>query len=665
MADLPDFSRYCETACRRFWGEPTRETRTQLRWNGNNGYDGTSFARDKRVWYDRGAGIGGGTIQLIQSETGLEDFAAAWQWGYDNGLIAEPPEATNSASDRIVATYDYVDEAGEVLFQVVRFEPKKFRQRRQADNGEWKWEVKGVRRVPYRLPDVIEAIALEHPVYVTEGEKDADRLAHFGLAATTNAGGAGKWHSDLTSFLIGADVIVIGDNDDVGRQHAQTICRALLPVAARVRRLDIAGFWPKCPPKGDISDWLSNSGGSLDALLAALGQVADFSAFAPVAPVAPVVLGETDAGIDGAAIKPRGWLLGNVFCRGFISSLIAEGGTGKTAVRYTQLVSLATGRELTGDHVFQRCRALIVSLEDGIDELRRRISAILLHYAIPRAELAGWLYLAAPSAALGRLMVVDPKTHRPEISGLAAALEATIMARKLDLVMLDPFVKTHGLEENDNSGMDAVMQLMADIATRHDIALDVPHHTSKGVAEPGNASRSRGASAVRDGARLVYSLSAMTADEAAELGVPERDRRRYVRIDPAKVNLVAAPDAATWFHMVSVPLGNANELYPSGDAIQVIEPWRPADPFQNISTAQLRAVQQRVAQADFRDDPRSPEWAGFAVAEVLGLDALNRAHAKRIQTVLRTWTENGMFRTVLKRDAHRKMRSFMEVAEWA
>ena len=93
-------------------------------------------------------------------------------------------------------------------------------------------------------------------------------------------------------------------------------------------------------------------------------------------------LGEWDAGDDTGLPPPRGWLLGNVFARGFMSSLLADGGTGKTALRYAQLLSLAIGRSLTGEHVFQRCRVLIISLEDDAKELRRRILAVMLHQTL-------------------------------------------------------------------------------------------------------------------------------------------------------------------------------------------------------------------------------------------------------------------------------------------
>src|SRR5215471_13815198 len=104
-----------------------------------------------------------------------------------------------------------------------------------------------------------------------------------------------------------------------------------------------------------------------------------------------------DAGEDDAPIAPRGWLLGNTFCRGFISGLLSQGAAGKTAVRIAQALALATGRPLTGEHVFLRCRVLVVCLEDGRDELRRRVRAARLHYGITAEELRGWLFYWAPA----------------------------------------------------------------------------------------------------------------------------------------------------------------------------------------------------------------------------------------------------------------------------
>src|SRR5262245_34662339 len=143
-------------------------------------------------------------------------------------------------------------------------------------------------------------------------------------------------------------------------------------------------------------------------------------------------LGEWDAGDDTDIPPPRGWLLGNVFCRRFVSSLIADGGVGKTALRIAQLLSLAIGRSLTGEHVFQLCRVLIVSLEDDAAELRRRVLAALIHHKVSRQEVAGWLFLATPGAGAGKLAIMDQRGRIVEAE-LAAALRDAIARLQIDI----------------------------------------------------------------------------------------------------------------------------------------------------------------------------------------------------------------------------------------
>lgn len=132
---------------------------------------------------------------------------------------------------QIVAEYDYVDENGALLFQAVRFEPKDFRQRRRV-NGEWVWNLKDVRRVLYRLPQVIAAAKAGGTVYVVEGEKDVHAVEQAGALATTSPAGAGKWRPEYSAALSGAHVIVVSDRDGPGYAHAAQILRALSGVAA-------------------------------------------------------------------------------------------------------------------------------------------------------------------------------------------------------------------------------------------------------------------------------------------------------------------------------------------------------------------------------------------------------------------------------------------------
>jgi hypothetical protein len=149
------------------------------------------------------------------------------------------------------ATYDYRDADGQLLFQAVRYPGKRFCFRRPDGKGGWIYDLKGVQRVLYRLPDI-----LSNPdavVYVVEGEKDADRLAKEGLVATTNPGGAGKWRDEYSHTLTDRDVVVVPDNDPPGLRHAAQVARSLIGAARSVKVVDPPGL----APKGDVSDWLN------------------------------------------------------------------------------------------------------------------------------------------------------------------------------------------------------------------------------------------------------------------------------------------------------------------------------------------------------------------------------------------------------------------------
>ena len=175
---------------------------------------------------------------------------------------------------RIVATYDYRDEAGHLLFQVVRLAPKDFRQRRPKPGGGWDWSVKGARVVPYRLPELLADP--KRPVFIVEGEKDCDNLARLGLVATCNAGGAGKWTAEHAAFLRGRRVVVLPDNDDAGRKHAQQVAQSLQGLAASVRIVELPGL----PEKGDASDWLA-AGGTRDELKRLVEAAPDWTPVPP------------------------------------------------------------------------------------------------------------------------------------------------------------------------------------------------------------------------------------------------------------------------------------------------------------------------------------------------------------------------------------------------
>jgi hypothetical protein len=169
------------------------------------------------------------------------------------GGAAPAPNGTR-ARPRILVTYDYKDEKGRFLYQTVRYHPKGFKQRRPDKSG-WVWNLADVPRVLYRLPELLQNP--DRAVFVVEGEKDADRLREIGLVATTNVNGANaKWLPQYTETLRGREVVILPDNDEPGRRHAEEVAAALDGAAASVKVVPLPGL----PLKGDVSDWLDTAG---------------------------------------------------------------------------------------------------------------------------------------------------------------------------------------------------------------------------------------------------------------------------------------------------------------------------------------------------------------------------------------------------------------------
>lgn len=220
---------------------------------------------------------------------------------------------------RIVKTYDYMDEKGDLVFQVVRYEPKDFKQRHPdpAIPGGWTWKMQGIQRVLYRLPEVLKAKAANHAVFLVEGEKDADNLASLGLCATCNPGGAvsenkgtpgklSKWEPAFTSTLTGAKVIIIPDRDSPGMVHAQLVAKELSGKAASVRIVELPAEMEGRQIK-DASDWLA-AGGTPPELAELVRTAPAWTPPAESAPTAPAS-GLMNAASDCDEIRSNLWAI--------------------------------------------------------------------------------------------------------------------------------------------------------------------------------------------------------------------------------------------------------------------------------------------------------------------------------------------------------------------
>ena len=137
------------------------------------------------------------------------------------------------------------------------------------------------------------------------------------------------------------------------------------------------------------------------------------------------------------------------------------------------------------------------------------------------------------------------------------ALVATIHANKIDVVMIDPFMSSHQVPENDNNAIDAVAKTWTMIADVTNTAIDLAHHTRKTGGAAVTVEDGRGASALLGAVRPARVLNVMTEDEAAKAAVVD-GRRRYFKVEDGKNNLALPPDKLDWYRSESIFLGNGD-----------------------------------------------------------------------------------------------------------
>jgi RecA-family ATPase len=284
-----------------------------------------------------------------------------------------------SARKEIVATYNYRDEHGALRYQVVRYAPKDFRQRRPNGSPDgFIWNMHGVEPLPYRLPELLSDT--EARVFVCEGEKDCDRLAELGFVTTCNHGGAGKWRTEISPWLKGRDVVLLPDNDDAGRKHMRDVARKLTGIAKTVHTLELPGL----PDKGDVSDWIASGGTAtaLDALVA--------DALADAKATAPWTLSRPSDWV-GRDVGPRVFVMEDWLPLGEYVSLYGVAGARKTDFIIQALMASSSGLPFCG---FPMGHYVTLGLfcEDTEEELIRRIDRIAEFYGRTRGDFTGFFW---------------------------------------------------------------------------------------------------------------------------------------------------------------------------------------------------------------------------------------------------------------------------------
>lgn len=386
------------------------------------------------------------------------------------------PQNGNKQARRVVATYPYKDEAGNLLYQVLRHWPKTFCVRRPDGKGGWVYDLKGVRRVPYRLPDLCG----QRWIAYFEGERDTDAAWSLGIAATTSVGGCGGWSGygdQYLSALIASGVrelVVVPDNDAPGFKLARAVIADALNIGLlKVKLVEL----PDVGEKGDLSSWV-DAGHTKDELLA-LVEAAPFLTEPPEERGAPEpssvtenpwASAQTAAEFLGAEEAEPDWLERPILARGSIAEIFSPRGLGKTHVAYAKAVKLAK----------QGKRVLLLDRDNSRREVRRRLRAW------GAADITTLRILTREKAP----PLTDTETWR------------IFPFQEYDLVIIDSLdATTEGVGEKDSAKPSRAIAPILDIARRSDgPAILVLGNTIK------SAEHSRGSGVIEDRADICYEV---------------------------------------------------------------------------------------------------------------------------------------------------------------
>jgi putative DNA primase/helicase len=355
---------------------------------------------------------------------------------------------------RIVATYPYPDERGNLLYEVVRFDPKAFKQRKPDGRGGWLWNLNGVRRVLYNLPEVIPA----SDVLILEGEKDCETGRRLGFVATCNPGGAGKWRPEYSEWLRRKRVVIIPDRDEAGRKHARDVARSLIGVAESVKIVEL-------PTGKDLSDWATPVGtGTREGLLALIGATQELAA-EDIARWQPEPLSEPIGGFQwttlgelmGEPDEPVSWLLDGILPSGGLSLLAAKPKVGKSTLARCLALAVARGEEFLGRTVL-RGPVIYLALEEKRSEIRK-------HFADLGADGTEPIHIHCAAA---------PQNALPEL------LEA-VKRKKPVLVIIDPVLRMARVRDaNDYAQVSNALEPLMSLAREFRTHVLLVYHLGKG-----------------------------------------------------------------------------------------------------------------------------------------------------------------------------------------
>lgn len=324
----------------------------------------------------------------------------------------------------------------------------------------------------------------------------------------------------------------------------------------------------RCAPPWEPDDLGRKVQNAVEHRQAAIGRDNPAAGFVPIElpdhikdPFASRVWRYDDTAESVAAIPRRAWIVPGQLIRENITILAAPGATAKSTWSLQMAIAVATGDgRLIGAEVTERTEVLIINNEDPLDEMRRRLAAACKHYEIDFEAIRHKIHLFSGHGNKFKLARRGNGRQQIVVGELLPFLIKYVKENNIGVTVFDPLVSVHESNENDNTEMQRVMDILVSVVAETKAAGLGIHHTSKpdraasdGYA--GNVNAVRGASAIKDASRITLTAFGMSQKDAERYGIPDNIRHRYVRFDGAKENLTLTGPEPRWFEKKTVRVG--------------------------------------------------------------------------------------------------------------
>ena len=354
---------------------------------------------------------------------------------------------------KIEAVYPYKNEKGDLLYEVIRYNPKGFSQRRPDGKG-YTYNLKGVKPVLYRLPEVLEAIKNEKTIFIVEGEKDVENLYKLGFIATTCSSGAGKWKDTYSDSLKGANVIIIPDNDEPGRKHAEQVASSLLGKAVSVKIVNL----PEMQDKQDITDFFRKHGKTegLELLQKLVDEAEEWGVDKKDKPLFVC--------LDSVEVQEVRFLWKPYIPLGKLTLLQGDPGSGKTFLAANIAAAVTTGKPLPyGDMQQIKGNIIYQTAEDGLGDTIK-----------PRMIQAG--------ADCSKVFIIDESGS--SLTLMDDRIEQAIKQIQPRLLIIDPLQAYLGGKTDMHRANEVrpILAHIARLAETYDLAIVLVMHLNKGGA---------------------------------------------------------------------------------------------------------------------------------------------------------------------------------------